>query len=483
MRPASSPASPTTPRTACPASAGPRATPTSLTRTTPTRHNNALARITYPDGTHRFFLYDPLGRLLESDADNFANAVSYSYTGAEGEISVSDAVGDTVSYFLDDREQTARLVDPNGNVFRASFDSHGNVVGLSLPQDLTATLQRNGIGDPTQATDPLGHTTSLTIGAFNAVTNLTTPDGSTYHNTINPTTGQLQSTAFPDGSTVGYTYFANGLVQTVTSRAGQAISNVYNADGTLQSQTVPGVGTYTYTYDAHKNLHTVTDPTGTTTYTHDPVTQLLTRVDYPGGQSLTYTYDPVSNRLTSIRDVASGYTVNYSYTALGQLFQLTDGRNKVLVAYTYDDAGHVTTTMLGNGTSTNYVYDAAGNVLSVTNLAADGHTVLSRFAYTYDSLNRPLTMTTAGSAVAGSPDPTTYGYDAAGQLVSVQLPGGRTIQYAYDANGNRTTVSDSAAGNTAYVSNNLDQYTSVGTAALTYDANGNLTFDGTNHFT
>ncbi len=38
---------------------------------------------------------------------------------------------------------------------------------------------------------------------------------------------------------------------------------------------------------------------------------------------------------------------------------------------------------------------------------------------------------------------TTYGYDALGQLTLVTLPGGRTVEYRYDAAGNRTAVIDS----------------------------------------
>ncbi len=69
---------------------------------------------------------------------------------------------------------------------------------------------------------------------------------------------------------------------------------------------------------------------------------------------------------------------------------------------------------------------------------------------------------------------TTYGYDAAGRLISASLPGGREITYAYDAVGNRTVVSDSGA-DTVYVANNLNQYTSAGASTFSYDADGNLT--------
>src|SRR5262249_3265765 len=47
------------------------------------------------------------------------------------------------------------------------------------------------------------------------------------------------------------------------------------------------------------------------------------------------------------------------------------------------------------------------------------------------------------------------------------------LQYSYDAAGNRiSTVINGVT--TLYATNNLNQYTSVGTATYSYDANGNL---------
>lgn len=50
----------------------------------------------------------------------------------------------------------------------------------------------------------------------------------------------------------------------------------------------------------------------------------------------------------------------------------------------------------------------------------------------------------------------------------------RTVNYGFDPVGNRTNVTDNGSG-TSYTANNLNQYTAVGGASPTYDANGNLT--------
>jgi RHS repeat-associated protein len=58
--------------------------------------------------------------------------------------------------------------------------------------------------------------------------------------------------------------------------------------------------------------------------------------------------------------------------------------------------------------------------------------------------------------------------------VSASLPGGRVLTYAYDSNGNRTTVTDSAAGASTYAANLRNEYTQVGATNYTYDAAGRM---------
>ncbi len=272
--------------------------------------NNALEEITSPTGNNEYFVYDPLGRLIETFDDDGTDRVGYQYDLGPGEIQVGNAVGDTASYFLDDSEQIARLIDPLGNVYETQFDSNHNAIGVSLPENLTATLTRDGLGDPTQATNPLGATTSFAFNNDNEPTSITDPSGNTYSNTYDAN-GDLLTAAFPDGTADTYTYNTNGLLATAANRAGQTMSYVYNANGTLQSETVPGIGTYSFTYDSHQNLLTATDPTGTITYTDNSANQ-VTSVTYPGGQELTFTYNAQTGQRTSMTDVASGYTVKYS---------------------------------------------------------------------------------------------------------------------------------------------------------------------------
>ena len=137
------------------------------------------------------------------------------------------------------------------------------------------------------------------------------------------------------------------------------------------------------------------------------------------------------------------------------------------VTYAYDPAnGRMTRKDLANGTYTTYAYDAAGRLEHLVNYAPGG-AVNSRFDYTFDALGRVKTVAALGGT-------TTYGYNAAGELTSVALPGGRLITYAYDTHGNRITVTDTGV-TTSYTTNGVSQYTAVGGWTYTYDLDGNLT--------
>ena len=121
-------------------------------------------------------------------------------------------------------------------------------------------------------------------------------------------------------------------------------------------------------------------------------------------------------------------------------------------------------TIKENGTTAiaTLVYNANGTRQSLTR----GGVVTS---YTYDPILRPQTLTDQLAGTA-SDVTTTFGYNAASQLISRQRS-----NTAYVFNG-YVPVSR------AYAANGLNQYTTAGPATFTYDANGNLISDGTNTF-
>lgn len=168
--------------------------------------------------------------------------------------------------------------------------------------------------------------------------------------------------------------------------------------------------------------------------------------------------------------------MRYSYDSAGRLQGLRDGSDQSLVSYLYDGDGRLIQENKGNGTSSSYSYDAAGQLLRIDNRNPSG-LIVSSLVYTYDLLGRRTSETSSQGAWS-------YSYDAIGQLVGADFtssnPGviaNQSRQYVYDAAGNRiSTLVNGVA--TSYSSNALNQYTTVGGAAYSYDADGNLLGDG-----
>src|SRR5437764_1179433 len=100
---------------------------------------NALASITFPDGTHQFFQYDAQGRLIKQSRDGGAEAVVYSYD-TEGGITVTDAAGGKSTYFLNEFEQVAKYEDPFGHFTVFTFDANHNLTQETGPDGITSTF-------------------------------------------------------------------------------------------------------------------------------------------------------------------------------------------------------------------------------------------------------------------------------------------------------------------------------------------------------
>ena len=437
-------------------------TPQGTTTITPgIRH--LIASIAYPDGTHRYYTYDSSYRLTQTSRDGGAEVVNFTYDNL-GNVTATDALGNATTTVRNADSSVAAVINGLGNIARIAYDLNGRPTSVTTPGGFRSTLSYDANGNMVKVVDASGNLTSFS-----------------YDSTLNRL---LSMTDANDNQTV-YAYDANGNVASITDSAGQAttysydlLGNVtqattaesrgqtitYNSKQQVTLRTFSDGSTISYTYDAHRNLLTAADSvSGTVAYTYDSADRLTSMTD-PNGLSLNYTYDS-AGRLVTMED-QTGFTTHYLYDSLGRLWQLTDGSSVVITSYTYDAAGQLSRKDNANGSITTYAYDAAGHTTEVVNHAS-ASSINSSFQYTYNSNGQRSSMTTEGGT-------TIYTYDATGELTEVELPGGRTIGYGYDAVGNRVAVTDSAASTVNYTTNNLDQYISVGGTTYTYDKDGNL---------
>ena len=344
------------------------------------------------------------------------------------------------------------------------------------------------------ATDPKGQVTTYAYARDDRLTDLTftnaeiaTPSISFTYDADYP-----RVVTMADGTgTTSYGYhpagsLGAGQVASVDGPlADDTITYTYDAIGRVTGRAINGVG-LTLAYDALNRVTTETNVLGTFTYAYDGVSPRLATVTYPNSQTSSYTYLPNAqdHRLQTIHHKYPGGATlskfDYTYDAIGNILtwqQQADNQVPVLWTYGYDAADQLTRAVEQTTDPTPailkryaYGYDQAGNRL--TEQIDDAVT-----GWTYDSLNRLLTETAVGTLrVAGTvSEPATVtvngqaaAVDAAGQFVAgVPVASGSTTLTiaAIDASGNSTTqvytVAQNAAGRT-----------------FTYDANGNLTADG-----
>jgi RHS repeat-associated protein len=436
---------------------------------------NALTAITFPGGTHQYFTYDSEGRLSGTYNNGGAQPQSFAY--AVGQVSITDGTGDISNLFYNEQGLVVKSIDPLGNVTLNTYDSNFNLTQVTNALGQSETYVYNAAGEVTSSTDFLGNTTYFVYsGPFNELASMTDANGNTT-NYAYSSAGDLLSTTYANGTSESSSFNPLGEATSYLNANGQPTQYTYNSAGQIATETFSDGSLYAYTYDGQGNLLTATDATGTTTFTYDPVTQLMTKVAYPNGTSLSFAYNAAGQR-TSMVD-QTGFTVNYAYDSVGRLSSLTDGNGNLIVTYTNDNNGRLSLKTNGNGTYTTYQYDADGNVLHLINYAPNG-TINSRFDYTYNALGLETTQITLDGTW-------TYTYDADGQLIQAVFAStnpsvpSQDLAYSYDAMGNRTTTVINGS-TIAYITNNVNEYTSVGGVGYTYDKDGNLTFDGANTY-
>jgi RHS repeat-associated protein len=164
-------------------------------------------------------------------------------------------------------------------------------------------------------------------------------------------------------------------------------------------------------------------------------------------ERLEYTYDPATGRKSSERYLglenaswAEKHRESFTYDSLAQLIAQTHA-DTTSVAYTYDDAGSLTSVRDENhsAANTHYAYDPARGLTSVQQTLGAGNIT------------------------------TSYAYDVAGNLSSVTDPNGNVTTYAYDDFGEMTAQTSPVTGTTTYA------YGKSGTLLTTADANGATT--------
>jgi len=416
------------------------------------------------------------------------------YDGQNRLMATIDPLGYTNQTIYSPNGKVGQAIDKLGRITSYTYDPMGQLIEVDYPDLTSETYGYDPDGHRTSTIDRAGRTTRITYDADGQQILTIYPDGATVSNTYDAV-GRLVATTDARTNTTAYVYDAAGRRVVVT-----------NAFGTSAQQVTLSF------YDAVGNLVTNIDAkNNVTAYFYDSLNRQTTNLLADGTTQITV-YDTLGRRVMSI-DQAS-ITNQFGYDLLGRLTSVTNALNKV-TSYFYDDLGNLTNQVDARLNATGFGYDEVGRRIwrklpmgmietnsydAVGNLVANIDFNGRTNTFQYDSMNRlvqktpdiyfdqqPITftytLTGQRSNMVDNLGTTTYTYDSRDRLLTETTPVG-TLAYAYDYNGNVTSIQSSTANGTAvnYQYDKLNRLMNVIDARLNgsqttkygYDTNGNL---------
>lgn len=247
------------------------------------------------------------------------------------------------------------------------------------------------------------------------------------------------------GNLTSYTYAANGVDLTAISNGLGAISLTYNPQHSILSWTDRLTNATTFAYNSFGQPLFQVDALGATNQFNYDANNRLSSMTRDGQTLLTLTYDSIGRVRTSTD--ATGLALTRDYSNLNQLVQLTypDGKYD---SYVYSTCcPHLIDSETGrNGITYNFNYDALKRLVQVINPDE------SVIQFGYDANGNKTSLTDPNGTI------TEFGYDLDNRLIQKTYADGRGFSLSYDQGGFLSTRTNARGAVTFY----------------TFDANHNL---------
>ena len=404
--------------------------------------------------------------------------------------------------------------DPNGNVWRSTFDegdtiTRGTLLSSTDPLNRTITYGGyNSFGEPSSMVKPAPTNDSSTI-----TTNYTYDGNGNLTQEIDAAGSNVQSTTSYcyNYSTSSPCYTSSSPVEAgdmvqMADSAGKLWKQTYDQYGNPASSTDPLGNKTQYFYDSVGRPICTISPLGSaetscsaptpnyvTSYSNDAYGD-VTQVTDPLGDLTGYQFDQNRNQ-TQVTDANGSRTINTydldnelievdngcntatppvcqhkpyqstEYDAAGRVFRQYDGFSRLV----YDAAISSGSTTLTSSTASFGSGDVNGTV--IVNGAGASGADLSTTISSVTNATTAVLATSASTSVSNSTTsigrkPSSYLYDPLSRLTSMSDPLGRVSTYGYDAAGNQTSVAYGSNPTTTYcydAANELSGYQLTGT--------------------
>lgn len=458
-----------------------------------------------------------------SNFDDYGNPATISESGPNGGNRAT-----SLTYFYNTDKWIVKQVKNeffDGSSIVRSFDSNGNL--LSLNQDgVITTYKYDNQGNMTSTTFPGTLTHYYSNHERGIPRKESQPEGIVLHRVVNEA-GNVISETNGEGHTITYDYDELNRVRHIGYPAGNAVDiqwsnsftfgfgyfsrkktarrghleeiTLHDYFGRPVSHTIGGIK-HTYRYDALGRKTFQSNPNSEigTTYQYDMLDR-LTRITHPDKSTVTISYSYGNKTVTDER----GRKTTYCHRAYGNpdqtlLMGISTPDASASIGLTRNSKGLVTSVTQGVPVSCGAFFISYSNEVVSTN----------NFGVFAPFLPSPRTPTRIGE-IPSSPSPsntqsglirtytyndnyylisvtnpetgiTTYGRDAAGNMISRTVGSSGTTTYRYD--GQNRLVSVTYPGNTPSITNTynkthklVNSSSSVASRNFSYDANSNLT--------
>ena len=397
---------------------------------------NRLTTVTDPFNKTVVYTYDAVGN-KKTEADKRGNITQFDYNDLNRLTQATDALNQVATFAYDPLGNKLAETDKRGTRTEFAYDNENRLIRTVKDSVTLSESEYDQVGNRAFLRDANGNIIAYKYDLANRMILESKLLAAITNYKYNPIGDRIE-TRDPEGRITTATFDARRRMLTETNALGETVAHTYDDNGNRLSLKRPKSTTYSYTYDGLNRLTQITDPLGGTThYTYDKNNNRLTQQD-ANGNVTRYEYD-VLNRQTAMVYADSARTET-RYDENGNRVGLTDASGQVY-AYIFDP--------LNREIDKNYP-------VSATPTGDD----IQKIATVYDPNSNPTSITETYSGVTGNRI-TSKTYDVFDRLLSVRDGFGKTLRYAYDANGNRTTLTDPDGNVTHYTYDALNRLASV----------------------
>ena len=374
------------------------------------------------DGIDLIVETNGLGVMVSSNAYNYNHDVVFHF----------NALNELTSYTYNANEQVTSITLPTGLVATNIYDANG-----FLSQHIVIGFSTNSYTYTNDLiythTDERGLTTTSTWDNLNRLTSVSYPDGSCVSNVY--TRLDLTGTQDRMGYWTYYGYDALRRRTAVTNALGNVTLYNYCTCGSLESVLDAGGNLTQYSYDNQGNLiNTVLTNTATAdgfaTYkTYNLLRQVVTAGDSTGSWVTNYYNN--QGLITSVQN-AFGTVASYTYDILDRVTGSVDA-NGVSISTAYDQLNRpLTRSYPDSGV------EKLGYTFGYSGVAGFTNQIGNVTIYGYDAMNRKTFERFMGGTT------NQFIYDGAGDLLALTDGKNQTTTWHYDSFGRVTNKVDAA---------------------------------------